>query len=271
MEYSASRHEAELHKFLVALLDFRQQRAGCHRHDGVLRDAPAGLFHDFIRHALRAFGVVGAHVHVHERPAELARDLGAEAVHFVVMTFDGDHVRAIDERVDDFSLLQIGRDENVSFQAGGGRIGGDGIGEVAGGSASDGLKAEFPRTAQRDAHHAVFEGQGRVVDRVVLDPEFANAEYLGEPIGLDERREADLQADGRIVRHGQQLAVAPHGFRARLNGGLGERLLDAVVIVGDFERAEVEFADVRCFERIFAAALAALERLHESFVFFTHK
>jgi hypothetical protein len=44
--------------------------------------------------------------------------------------------------------------------------------------------------------------------------------------------------------------------------------LDAVVIVGDFQRAEVELANVRGFERILAAALAALERLHESFVFF---
>ena len=52
---------------------------------------------------------------------------------------------------------------------------------------------------------------------------------------------------------------------------LRQRFLDAVVIVGDFKRAEVELANVRGFERIFAAALAALERLHESFVFFTHK
>ena len=50
----------------------------------------------------------------------------------------------------------------------------------------------------------------------------------------------------------------------------GQRFFDAVVVVGDFERAEVEFADVRGFERIFASALAALERLHVT-VLFTHK
>ena len=52
-------HEAELGEFLIRLLDLGQQRAGRHRHHGVLRDVPAELFHDFKAHALRAFGVVG--------------------------------------------------------------------------------------------------------------------------------------------------------------------------------------------------------------------
>jgi hypothetical protein len=50
-----------------------------------------------------------------------------------------------------------------------------------------------------------------------------------------------------------------------------QRFFDAVVIVGDFERAEVEFADVRGGERIFAAAFAALERLHVTVMFIGHK
>ena len=52
------------------------------------------------------------------------------------MVFDGDDVRAIDERVDDLALLQIGRDEDVGFESGAGGVGGDGVGEVAGGRAA---------------------------------------------------------------------------------------------------------------------------------------
>ena len=161
--------EADLRQFLVALVNFREQRAGRHRDDGVLRRAPAELLGDFIRHALRAFGVVGAHIDVHKRPAELAGDLGAEAVHLVVMAFDGDDIRAVNERVQNFALLQIRRNENVGFQSGARGLGGDGIRQIAGGGAGDGVKTEFLRAAQRDAHDAVLERERRIIHGVVLD------------------------------------------------------------------------------------------------------
>ena len=46
--------------------------------------------------------------------------------------------------------------------------------------------------------------------------------------------------------------------------GAGEALFDAVVIIGDFQRAEIEFAHVRGGERVFPTAFAALKRLHET-------
>ena len=141
---------------------------------------------------------------------------------------------------------------------------------VAGRGTGDRVKAEFTRTAQRHAHDAVFERQGGVVDRVVLDPQFADAEFFGEPVRLDERCEADLQTYGRVVGHRQQFAVTPHRLGTRLDGRLGQRFFDAIVIINHFERAEVELADVCGGERIFPPALAALERLHETSVFF-HK
>ena len=49
------------------------------------------------------------------------------------------------------------------------------------------------------------------------------------------------------------------------------RLLDAVVIIDDFQRAEVEFADVIGGQRIFPSAFAALERLHETGMFFHNR
>ena len=43
-----------------------------------------------------------------------------------------------------------------------------------------------------------------------------------------------------------------------------QRAFDAVVVINDFERAEIKFANMVRGERIFAAALAALERPHET-------
>jgi len=186
------------------------------------------------------------------------------------MAFDGDDVGTVDERVENLALFQIGRDEDVALQTSARGIGGNGVGEVAGGGAGDGLETEFLRAAQRNADDAVFERERGVIDGVVLDIKLADAESLREAVSLDERRETDERADGRFARDGQQLAVTPHGLRARGDDVARERLLDAVVIVGDFERAEVEFADVRGFKRVFATAFAALERLHVTLMLFTH-
>ena len=262
--------EADLRKFLIAFVDLSEQRTGRHRDDGVIGRAPAELFGNFIRHALGTFGVVGAHIDVHKRPAKFAGDLGAEAVHFVVMAFDADDVGAVDERVENLALFQIGRNEHVGFKSGARSIGGNGVREVAGRGARDGLETEFLRAAQGHADDAVLERERGVIDSVVLDVKFADAEGFREAVGLDERREANERTDGRFARDGQQLAVTPHGLRARGDDVARERLLDAVVIVGNFERAEVEFADMRGFERVFATAFAALERFHVTLMLFTH-
>src|SRR5881397_4248733 len=87
-------------------------------------------------------------------------------------------------------------------------------------------------------------------------------------IGLDEGRKADLKTNGWIAGHRKQLPVAPHRLRPRMDLRMIERLFDAVVIVNDFERSEVKFAHMRGGERICATALAALERFHETSVFF---
>src|ERR1700744_4287286 len=69
--------------------------------------------------------------------------------------------------------------------------------------------------------------------------------------------------------HREQLAVTPHVLGPFSDGFARQRFFDAVIVVSDFERAEVEFADVRGRERIFASALAAFQRLHVT-VFVTH-
>ena len=260
--------EAEFCEFLVALLDFGEQRTGSHRHNGVLRHSPAELLDNLKAHALRAFRVIRPHVDVHKGPAVFARDFRAEPVHFVVVAFDPDDFRAVNQRIHHLALLKVGRNEYVGFQSGCGGVRGDGVGEIAGRSAGDRGETQLARATQGHADDAVFERQRRIIDRIVLYPELAHAESAREPVGFDERRETDLKTDGRFARHGQQFAVAPHRLRSRFDDRPTQGLLDAVVVVNNFERSEVKFAHVRGSERIFASALTALERLHETCVFF---
>ena len=121
------RHQAELDKFLIAFLNFCQQRAGRHGHDGVPRNAPAKLLGNFIRHALGAFSVIRPHVHVHKDAQPNLPAISAQAVDLVVMTLDTDDFRAVNKRVQDLALLQIRRNEHVGFQTGGRGLGGDEI------------------------------------------------------------------------------------------------------------------------------------------------
>jgi hypothetical protein len=76
-----------------------------------------------------------------------------------------------------------------------------------------------------------------------------------------------LRADGGFLRDGEEFAVTPHGAGALIDFSAGEAGFDFRVIVGDFERAEIEFADVGGREGVFAIALAAFECLHEPGVF----
>ena len=186
---------ADLDEFLVSLVNLRQQRAAGHRDDGVAREFPTKLLGDLEAHALRAFGVIGTQVDVHEAPAVFAGDLGAEPVDLVVSAVDADDIRAINERAEHFALLEIGGNEDVALQAGRGGVGGDGIGEVAGGGAGDDLEAEFPRAAQRHGDDAILEGEGGVIDGVVLDVKLP-------------RRRAPSRA-GRLLTSGVNPTCAP--------------------------------------------------------------
>ena len=51
----------------------------------VVGQAPAELLGGLEAERLGALGVVGAHVHVHERPRQRLGDLAAQAVHVVVV------------------------------------------------------------------------------------------------------------------------------------------------------------------------------------------
>src|SRR5581483_2077345 len=116
------RREAEFGEFLVTLVDFGQERAGSHADDGVFGNAPIELLDDLVAHALGTFSVIRAHIDIDEGPAKFAGNFGAQAIDFIVMALDADDRGAVDKRVDDFSLLQIGGNKNVSYQTGGGGV-----------------------------------------------------------------------------------------------------------------------------------------------------
>src|SRR5262249_51162405 len=99
---------------------------------------------------------------------------------------------------------------------------------------------------------------------VIFNPALANAQGLGQMVRFDQRREPYFLSHGGPIGYRQQLLVAPHGLGTGEDALAVERALDALVIVSHFERAEIELAHVRGLQRVFAAALAALERLHES-------
>ncbi len=75
---------------------------------------------------------------------------------------------------------------------------GDRVRQVAGRSTGDGVEAQLLSLRDRNGDDPVLERVGRV-RRVVLDPELAQAEALGQAVGADERRQPRLE---RVARDG---------------------------------------------------------------------
>ena len=206
--------DADADELLVSLVDLREERSAGHRDDGVLGQLPAELLSDFEAHAFRAFCVVGTEVYVHEAPAVFTGDFGAKAVDLVVSSFNGDHLGAVNERTDNFAFFEVRRNEDIAGETRCGGIGSDGVSQIARRGAGDNFETEFLGPTERHGNHAILEGQGGVVDRVVFDIKLINSEMLGEPVGTHERSEPHLLTDCGISIDGQKFAVAPHRLRA---------------------------------------------------------
>ena len=98
-----------------------------------------------------------------------------------------------------------------------------------------------------------------MVDGVVLDVELLEPELGAEAVALQQRREAGIRSRLGLAIDRQQLAIAPEVVRARRDRRARDRGANLRVVVGDFERAEAILAYVQRLDRIFLAALAALE------------
>src|SRR5439155_14810560 len=97
------------------------------------------------------------HIDVYERPAELAGNLRAQPVHFIIMTLNPNDGRAIDERVQNLALLQVRWNKHKGFHSSRGRIGGHGVRQVARRGTGDRVETELLCAAESNAHHTYLE------------------------------------------------------------------------------------------------------------------
>ena len=111
------------------------------------------------------------------------------------------------------------RHEDLRREPRGGGVGGHRIGGVAGRRHREDLRAEMHRAGHRRGQSARLERVGRV-ERLVLDEDPRQSEIGADAGGVDQRRPALAQRDRRLaVEQRHQLAVAPHGRRARPASG----------------------------------------------------
>src|SRR5262249_17515485 len=135
--------------------------------------------------------------------------------------------------------------------------------EISGGGAREHLEPQLHRARRGDRNDAILVRQRRMVHRVVLDVELADAEPIGEPVAADERREARVESRARLARYRQQLAIPPQVLRPPRD--LIARQRNRAVVVRRLERPETFVADVSgvCRERRLAQmALQSDQRAH---------
>ena len=137
-----------------------------------------------------------------------------------------------------FAGFEIGGDEDAGLEAEAGGLGGDGVGEVAGGGAADGVEAELARVGEGDGDDAIFEAEGREADGVVFDVEVGCADALAEILCADERGEAYGEVGLEAFGDGEESGVAPDVGGAGGDVFLGEDAADGFEVVGDFEGGE---------------------------------
>ena len=128
--------------------------------------------------------------------------------------------RIVGLKIADPSSLPASRlsgNEDAALDAEPRRVRGDAVGEVAGGCAGEHLEPELDRARRRDRDDAILVGQRRMIHRIVLDVELADAEPLRQPIAADQRREPRVEAGARLAGDRQQLAVAPEILRPLLD------------------------------------------------------
>ena len=115
----------------------------------------------------------------------------------------------------------------------------------------DGSHTELAGLGQGDRHHAILERQVGKLTASFLSPVPPTPSGLGQAIGANQRRAANLRADSGFAVERQEFAVSPHGPRPCRSSPGSDGLGDPVVVVGNFERPEVVDAEVeRSWDRV---------------------
>src|SRR5438034_11552628 len=147
---------------------------------------------------LRAFGIVGAKVDVDEAPLEAVGDLRAQTVYVIVVPVDAHDARAVDGGVENFRRLEVSGDEYAGVKSLLGGLRSDGVGEITGRGATDSGEMESARSGESRGHDAIFEGEGREANGVILEIEILQSPFCGKLLRGDQRCAADRSEERRV-------------------------------------------------------------------------
>ena len=152
-------------------------------------EAPAELFGELIAHGFLAFDSVGLFERADIEPAlgifAAGDDFGAIADEAI----DQGDVRAVGFALDEVSLRDIARHEDVRFHSGGCGIGSEGAGGISSGGDGDFAYSEFGAHGYGTGESASLEAGGRV-ETFVLEPEILGADALAGAGGGEQGRHA---------------------------------------------------------------------------------
>src|SRR6266545_7966599 len=98
-----------------------------------------------------------------------------------------------------------------------------------------------------------------MVDRVIFEIKFFDAESGAEPVGAHQRGEAGIQTDARLAVDRQQFAITPQVGLARSDLFPTYCSFDSIVIVLYLQRTEAGLADVERLLGIFLATFTTLQ------------
>ena len=223
----------------------------------MLGHPPSQLFRYLVAQRFTPLGVVGSHIYVDESPAIVVCDLAAKPVDFVVSTLYGYQRGPVNGRPDDFAPLQVPRNKYYGAFAGTGRVCGNTTGEVAGGGASQRVKAELDRLSRSYGNYPVFKREGGI-DTVVFNVEVAQPQAFTQVPGFQQWRIPGHDVHRVFTAGWQQVLIPPDAQRARGDALVADYLRNGCVIVDHFQRPETEVTNVQGFDRIIPAAFPAL-------------
>ncbi len=192
---------------------------------------------------------------------EALADLRAEPVHLIVVSGNAHQARAKNLRAKNLGRFEIGRDEDPGVKALARGLGGDGVGQIPGGRATDGLESEGFGLRQRHGDDAVLERERGEIDGVIFDVEAARTNARAKARGGDQRRHA--HGNFGLVSFGnrQQFGVAPDIGGALGDIVAGEGGARRVKVVFHFQRREAILADRAGTIAPLAIAFPAAQRI----------
>ena len=163
------------------------------------------------------------------------------------------------------ALFEAVGDQDVGFQPGRRGVGRDAAGQVARRGAADGPEAQLDGLRERDGDDAILERERRVIDGVVLDVELGarRAPWPGGRPGSGACRRRGGRPWAR--RRRAEARDSATSFAAARRSPAGSWFAaDGLVVVNDFERAEILGAEIEGFLGVQLAAEATLQAADSS-------